>query len=112
MTILATFTIGDSSYVPVNTRYRVAEIREDCVVGDTTGFMFYRLLISVCEKVQTTKTYQLSHMVLKEYQGELCFVSTLNTTAIQKQRDESQAKAHLNAKTVFCSINKFATGIW
>ena len=75
MTISETLTIGDSSYVPVNIRYRVAEIREDCVVADTAGFMFYRLLMSVCEKVQTTKTCQLSHMVLKEYQGVILCIN-------------------------------------
>ena len=44
---------GDNFYVPVNTRYGVAEIKEDCVGEDTTGLMFCKLGKSVCEKVQT-----------------------------------------------------------
>ena len=66
--------------------YEVAEIEEECVVGDATGFMFYRLWKSVCQKVQTAKTYQLSHMMLRQDQGELYLVSTLNTTAEEIQQ--------------------------
>ena len=79
--ISAALAVGDSSYVPVYTRHGVAEVKEDWVVEGNTGFMFCRLCKSVCKKVQTTKTYQLPHMMLKQYQGELHLVPTLNTTA-------------------------------
>ena len=59
--IPGTLAVDDSFYVPVNIRYGVGEIKEDCFVKDTTCFMFFRLWKSVCEKVQATKTFQLSH---------------------------------------------------
>ena len=83
VTISATLTV--SSYVPVNTRYRDAEIKKACVLENTTGFMFCRLRKSVCEKLQTTNNYQLPHMVLEEYRGELYLALTLNTTAEEIQ---------------------------
>ena len=106
VTILATLTVDDSSYVPVNTSYGVVEIKEDCVLEHATGFMFWRMWKSVCENVQTTKTYQLSHMVIKQYQGEIYLVLTLNTNVeeMQQQIEESKEKVHLNTENVFCSI--------
>ena len=50
--ISAVLAVGDSSYAPVNTRHGVAEIKKDCVVEDTTGFKFCRLLKSVCKNNQ------------------------------------------------------------
>ena len=63
------------------------------------------------QKVYTTSTHQLFQMMLKQYQGELYFVSTLKTTAKEthQQIEESKGKVHLNAKTVFFSINEFAS---
>ena len=50
-------------------------------------------------------------MVLKQYQGGFYLVSTLNTTTVEikEQIEESKGKVHLNLKTVFSSVDEFAS---
>lgn len=45
-------------------------------------------------------------MVIKQYQGEIYLVLTLNTNVeeMQQQIEESKEKVHLNTENVFCSI--------
>ena len=111
VTGLITFGLEELQEMPINQGATTAKVKKDILIEDGTRHMFLRLFEGQLSKVTTGKCHQLTHLVLKQYQGQP-YVHTSRDSLMTEIEDlsiESSANQYLTGARVI-TIKEF-TGV-
>ena len=71
-TVSGLVTLGKQQLeeIPINQGTCTALVKNDILIEDETGHIYFRLFDNQLEKVTSGKSYQITHLVLKKYKGK------------------------------------------